>query len=249
MKINNELYKLHCRLGHLSIGKIKLASQKGLLDGISLTPEEINAGDLDLCYDCMRGRMRADPKGSVTNHEWKVFEKVAVDYKGPFNIKSKSGKRGFFLFSDYRTDYVWAYMVKEKSEFLDALKAFLAEHNHGPKIKAKTAILQGDYDTVHRDKKISQYLKRKGIKLQLSAPYVHSQNGQIERDMGNVLNRARSIMSTYDTPPSLWDYAIIHACYLINLSPTSKEGNKTPYEYVYNIRTDSILCSWYLSFN
>jgi hypothetical protein len=41
-----------------------------------------------------------------------MFEKIACDYKGPFEHKSREGSTGSFLFSDYKTDYLYAYPVK-----------------------------------------------------------------------------------------------------------------------------------------
>jgi hypothetical protein len=68
--------------------------------------------------------MKAFPSGETTNHNWNVFEKVAMDYKGPFKTKSYNGYSGFYLFSDYKSDFVWAYPVKKKSEGGIALRNF-----------------------------------------------------------------------------------------------------------------------------
>jgi hypothetical protein len=86
---------------------------------------------------------------------------------------------------------------------------------------------------MHTDKDVAKFLlEHDGIRLQLSAPYVHSQNGQVERDMENILDRTRTMMSVYDTPTNLWEFAIEYASLLINYSPTSNEDFKTPWEVV-----------------
>jgi hypothetical protein len=91
-------------LGHISI------SNK-LIEGLNINDKDIKDGKIDFCYDCMRGKMKADPSGSSTEHQrpWKLFEKVAVDYKGPYSIHSYHHHNGFYLFPDYYSDYIWVY--------------------------------------------------------------------------------------------------------------------------------------------
>jgi hypothetical protein len=77
-------------------------------------------------------------------HEWKMFDKVSVDYKGPYSVHSYNHYNGFFLFSDYYSDYVWVYLVKSKTEFLKTLKSF-----YNVRYKVELKVLQGDFDTMH----------------------------------------------------------------------------------------------------
>jgi len=234
-KIDRRFYLLHHQWGHLSEGRMKLAHRRGLVKGIEFTDEEI--ARLPFCYDCHRGKMRAFPSGDTTAHEWREFQKVAVDYKGPIPVKSLRGYRGFYLFSDYCTHHVWVYMVKSKTEFIDALESYM-KFIESFGWKNRPQILQGDYDSLHTEKKTNQWLKNRGIKLQLSAPFKHAQNGQIERDMQNVLDRTRTMMSIYDAPFRMWEFAVRYAVELINMSPTSTAENKTPYEQIYHEKPD-----------
>jgi len=54
----------------------------------------------------------------------------------------------------------------------------------------KIKIIQTDFDSIYRSKSIREYLKKETIKLQLSAPYTHYQNGQVERAMGTVMDKS-----------------------------------------------------------
>jgi hypothetical protein len=232
-KINQRLYELHHKWGHLSEGRIKLAYKHGLVKGINFTEQEMGAAKLPFCYDCHRGKMKAFPSGDTTNHLWRIFQKVAVDYKGPLPVASIKKYKGFYLYSDYSTHFVWVYFVKRKTEFLTGLKKFINFiHKIGWLNRPK--ILQGDWDSMHTEASTMKWLDDHGIQLELSAPLKHSQNGQIERDMENLLDRTRTMMSIYDTPLRLWDHAVKYAVDLINMSPTSTQQNKTPYELVFN---------------
>ena len=79
------------------------------------------------------------------------------------------------------------------------------------------------------------------MKLQLSLPYMHHQNGQVESDVKRLFDKARTFMLK-DYPlkrvlPSLWCYAFEHAAYILNRSPNRK-NSLTPYEMINNIKPD-----------
>jgi hypothetical protein len=180
--------------------------------------------------------MKAFSRVKTTHHHWMLFEKIAFDYKGPFAKLSYSKYRGFFLFSDYFSSYVWAYFVKEKSEVHDALVMFFRQHVKNSQHRIKT--LQADYENIVISGKMENWLIDRHIKLSLSSPYRHDQNGQIERDVQNVMDKARTLMASYDVPSKYWEFAVDTAVYLINRSPTSSNGYKTPYELVYGVKPD-----------
>jgi hypothetical protein len=234
-QVKDALTDLHQRWGHLSENRIKLALRKKLVLS-DVRYDDIKTLSLPLCVDCMRGRMKADPHKRATDHAWKLFEKVACDYKGPFDIRSFDGFTGIFLFSDYYSHFVYVYPVKKKSEMLDAVKSFFNRcvRSTGSVMKS----FQTDYENLNISSAMRGWLYRHQIKLSLSAPYRHDQNGQIERDIQNVMDRTRTVLASYDVPHSFWEYALRYACWCINRSPTSRHDNKTPFELVYKTIPD-----------
>jgi hypothetical protein len=58
---------------------------------------------------------------------------------------------------------------------------------------------------------------KNNIKLQLSAPYVHYQNGQVERDIQHVMNKARTLMASINVPPEILGICY-HNCLLFDQS-------------------------------
>ena len=180
--------------------------------------------------------MRAFSTGSSTSdHPYKPIEKVCVDFKGYFPVVAIGGYRGFILFSYQATNYVYAALVKSKGDSIFAMESY---NNNVVIPNNKTwKILQADYDTIFKNAEMSQWLTEHRINLQLSAPYVHSQNGQVERSMQSVLDKARVLMSVYNTPPKFWGYAVSTACYLINRSPTMILDT-TPHERVTGEKPD-----------
>jgi hypothetical protein len=226
----NPLEVLHNTYGHLSEKSILRALRLNMIKGSKISYEKAKDLKVRLCIDCMKGRMRVFKTGpSNSNHVYNPLEKICVDFKGYFPKASIGGFRGFILFSDQATNYVYAALVKSKGESVNTMNEFNA--NIVIPNNKTWKILQADYDTIFKNAEMQLWLNEHQITLQLSAPYVHSQNGQVERSMQNVMDKARTLMAVYNTPAKFWNYAVSTACYLINRSPTSI-SDKTPHEAV-----------------
>jgi hypothetical protein len=131
--------------------------------------------------------------------------------------------------------------VKHKSEQAEALQAFYRKHiesRRGLDGHELLVVLQCDQDSVTRGSQVKRWLLENKVVLQMSAAFKQSQNGQIERDMQNVLDRARTFLASYDVPQSFWWHAVKEAIWYINRSPTSKNDNKTPLELMFNKKPD-----------
>lgn len=226
---------IHKKYGHLSENRIKLAIRDGLVN-FGFDYSTIKDQKLPFCIDCMRGRMKASARKNTTHTQYGLFEKIAHDWKGPFPIKSVNGYSGYHLFSDNYSNWLWAYFDKGKDRLFGAVirlhKTFIDEKTRVIPLVTQPnwRVFQSDYENVNISRGLRDWIKDQGIFISLSVPYRHDQNGQIERDIGNVLDRTRSIMSEYNVNPSFWDYATKHAIYLINRSPTSRADHKTPFE-------------------
>jgi hypothetical protein len=227
----NLLCEIHRRWGHLSESRIKEGIRRGIID-TTVSYESIKDLSLPLCIDCQRGRMKAFPSQMTSRkHHWKPFEKVALDYKGPFSVKGLNGYIGFFYFSDAATHYCWLYLVKSKDELSEAIKEFKA--NVINKSNYTWRVMQCDYEKVNLSKQVRTTLADMDITIQASAPYRKDQNGQVERDIASLMDKARTFMESQSVPSSYWQFAVKTACWFNNRSPTSSETFKTPLELAF----------------
>ena len=236
---------LHQRWGHLGEHNIKKALRLKMVNGAKFNYDDVKDSTMRICFNCQRGRMKAFSKDdNITNKKYKPFEKIANDYKGPFPIQSIHHNNGFYLASDSESSMVFAFPTASKGEsvllnILNEIKLNIELHGY------KLMKFQSDFDTVILSEVIHNWLRENHIKLQVSAPYSHVQNGQIERDIQNVLDKARILMITYDVPKKFWEYAVKTACYLINRSPIAR-SDKTPLEIGYGEIPDiSLLVPFY----
>eukprot|EP01034_Spumella_vulgaris_P047497 gene47497-biopygen34856 len=214
----------------MSETNIKYAVRNGLYADCPITWDHIKDLKLRTCYTCQMGRMKAfsrNPQGDSKRYE--PMECIGVDYKGPISTRTIHQNRGFYLLSDHRSNAVWSYPCRLKGE--DTLFKIL-EHFFSLALLYRdysVKILRCDDDTVENSELITRYVAGMGIKMHVSSPHVPSQNGQIERAMQTVLDKARTLLIAGGAPRKFWDYAIHMAVYLIMRTPNAK-NIKTPLE-------------------
>jgi transposase InsO family protein len=74
-------------------------------------------------------------------------------------------------------------------------------------------------------------LAKKGIELRAVTPYSQSQNGVAERLNRTIVELARAMLEEKGLPKSLWEWAVVHAVYIRNRSPTKAlPDGITPHE-------------------
>ena len=92
--------------------------------------------------------------------------------------------------------------------------------------------------TVLISETIDQRLKQKQIKLQLSAPYDHAQNGCVKVNIGVVMDRCRTVMIEDRAPRNLWGYAVEYICHTINCARVLARNDKTAHELIHGLKSD-----------
>jgi hypothetical protein len=183
--------------------------------------------------------MKAFKHRSITPDEARVyntFEKVGLDYKGPFACKSHNGETGFCLFFDYGSGYLTAYLVKTKSQVFPCMKDFkltIVERNG-----FKLSIFQSDGDSVVLSEAAKRWVDEQLIIQQTSAPYAQFQNGGVERAMQTVCDKVLTVMADYNPPPKFWGFAVLYVCYVLNRVMINIHTGKTPYESVFHSLPD-----------
>jgi hypothetical protein len=129
----------HCRLGHISRGRIDRLVKAEILLLLELS-------ELDQCIDCIKGKyvkkVKKNAKRSAEN-----LEIIHIDICGPFPDKSVDGYDSFITFTNDYSRFGYIYPIKERSEALDKFKIFKAEveNQHNKKIKIVRSDRGGEY--------------------------------------------------------------------------------------------------------
>jgi hypothetical protein len=101
---------------------------------------------------------------------------------------------------------------------------------------------QSDHGGEFIDVELQQWAKDRVIAWFFSAPYVHQQNGKIERLMRVVGERTRAVLNDSKLPTFLWPEVMRSVVFTRNLLPYHgrhiKDGPKSPYEIRYGRKPD-----------
>ncbi|MCI08575.1 peptide transporter PTR2, partial [Trifolium medium] len=85
---------------------------------------------------------------------------------------------------------------------------------------------------------LQSFYTEHGILHQRSCVYTPQQNARIERRHQHILNISRALMFQSNLPKVYWSYAVQHAVFLINRTPTKLLQDKSPHEMLYGVEPD-----------
>ena len=121
---------------------------------------------------------------------------------GKLSSKSLGGAEYFVTFIDDKSRYVWAYAIKRKSDVFQKFCEWKleVEKSLGQSVK----ILRTDNGGEFTSDEFENYLKREGIKHELTIPKCPEQNGVAERFNRTLVEMVRSMLADSELPKSFW---------------------------------------------
>ena len=220
-------YLWHERLGHISLSLLKKTAR--ITNGIP-NFNSIKESDFT-CLACDRGkairRLNSkpidDPPAALDSLEADTFAIKPMPYnKAPI---------GLFII-DRKSRHRWVFLLKDKSgqRVFETAKGFIK----GLKTQFGRYPKRFHYDGGKEVNSLFQnWLTGKGIYFSSSCPYIHEQNGLIERSIRVLLDRLRATMLAAQLPLYLWNFIILAVLELVN-STAATNRDLTPYQDLYN---------------
>ena len=184
--------------------------------------------DIDFCETCVLGKKVSHSFNKSTYVANKPLEYIHSDLWGPAQVDTIGGRRYFLSIIDHYSRKVWVHLLRTKDEAFENFKNWkiLVEKQSGFKVKC----LRTDNGLEFCNKEFDQFCQQEGIKRHLTVPGTPQQNGTAERMNRTLLEKARCLLISAGMKKSLWGEAVTTATYLINRSPSSVIGFKTPQE-------------------
>jgi Reverse transcriptase (RNA-dependent DNA polymerase)/gag-polypeptide of LTR copia-type/GAG-pre-integrase domain len=217
----------HRRLGHISYEAVKRLLRRKMVTGMDISSND--ASGLT-CVPCLEGKQTRDiiPKESSTKHP-RILHRIYSDLCGPMQTQSRHGEFYFLTFIDGNTHYVKVKLLKSKNEACTALKTFIerAEVETGERVNYFRSDGGGEYGS----KELATYFESKGIHHEKTNAYTPQENGVAERMNRTIVEMARTFLQDAGLPNTYWSFAVSHATYVINRTPTrTLKPSITPFE-------------------
>jgi hypothetical protein len=213
----------HRRLGHISLKLLKKTSKIGAnipnFDAVKESDFRCLACDKGKSIRRLSSNPIPDPPAVLDSIEGDTFKISPRPYNGCsiglFLIDRKSRYRWLFLLKDREGDTV----SKVIKSFFKLLKT---QYDRYPK--------KFHYDGgTEINTELKEWLARKGVLFSDSAPYIHEQNGLIERSIRVLLDRLRATMISSELPLYLWCFIIPAVLEIINRTAVSNR-DLSPYQ-------------------
>ena len=181
----------HFRLGHPSFAYLK-----------HLFPSLFKNNDIFQCEICQLAKHQRSVFKTKPYKSTRPFVMIHSDIWGPSRSHNLYSKRWFISFIDDHTRVCWLYLLKDKS---DAEQTFINFHNMvKTQYSTNIQILHTDNGREYFNQILGEYLNTNGIFHQSSCTNTPQQNGIAERKNKHLLEVARSILFTTNTPKKFW---------------------------------------------
>ncbi|KAK2070828.1 hypothetical protein P8C59_005295 [Phyllachora maydis] len=217
----------HVRLGHIGLRLLKKTSSitKGLPNF-----DKIKEADFH-CSSCDRGKAVRRVSKALIPDPPRVLDSIEGD---TVKIRPRPYNRNpiVLLLVDRKSRYRWVFNLPNKSGPIvaNAIKGFFRGLRNG--FGRYPTKFHFDGGTEITDL-LTTWLAKRGIKFSTSAPYIHEQNGLVERSVRVILDRVRCTILSSALPQYLWCFILEAVVELVNSTAiTNKET--TPFQALFD---------------
>ncbi|CAI7901586.1 unnamed protein product [Closterium sp. NIES-54] len=202
----------HRRFGHVALPQLHQLFKEERVKGLRIKGEPKEVGS---CETCLTSKFSRFPFHSTVGQSSDLMELVHVDLVGPMKVKGDGGALYSMTMVDDYTTLTWSFPLGKKS---DAARVIIeewlpmVERESGKRVKAIRSDRGGEF----LGAEFRRWLKRHGIKQQLTTAYTPQSNGVAERANRTIIEGGRTILVDSGLPLRFWPLAIRHATVIKN---------------------------------
>ncbi|GJX97253.1 putative ribonuclease H-like domain-containing protein [Tanacetum coccineum] len=137
-------------------------------------------------------------------------------------------KKYCLVVTDDYSRFTWVFFLASKDETSGILKSFITEIEN--LVDKKVKIIRCDNETEFKNRVMSEFCEKKGIKREFSIARTPQQNGVAERRNRTLIEAAKTMLAESKLPTTFWAEVVNTTCYVQNIVLAVKPHNKTPYE-------------------
>ncbi|GKC12440.1 putative ribonuclease H-like domain-containing protein [Tanacetum coccineum] len=147
---------------------------------------------------------------------------------GPTFVSSLMNKKYCLVVTDDYSRFTWVFFLASKDETSNILKSLITQIEN--LVDKKVKIIRCDNGTEFKNRVMSEFCEKKGIKREFSIAKTPQQNGVAERRNRTLIEAARTMLADSKLPTTFWAKAVNTGCYVPNRVLIFKPHNKTHYE-------------------
>jgi Reverse transcriptase (RNA-dependent DNA polymerase)/GAG-pre-integrase domain len=221
----------HHRLGHIHKGGLRYLAKHNLVTGLNIKIDDT----LGPCDGCAKGKHHQAPFPHRVERSLAILDRLHMDLQGPFT-KSIAGYLYTLAVIDDHSHMGWKRYLKSKHEASEEIQTLITELENNTGQRVKIIRIDGGREFINGP--LKDWLKKKGITLEISAPDTHQQNGVAERFNETTHERALSMLTEAGMSDGFWPEVHQYSNHAHNRSPTKAIPLSTPYEVFYNKKPD-----------
>ena len=227
---------IHRRTAHTNYESLAKMAALDMVEGIPVSAKEFRqAQKQGPCGPCVIGKHARAPFGSSDNEREEPLQLLHMDLCGPLEEETCDGERYIATVYDDYSKFSIIKLLRKKDQVVGFVKDTIARLERQLAKKVKT--IRTDRGSEYVNTKLGEFLKKHGIKHEITVAYTPQQNGAAERLNRTLLEKARTILEDAKFHKSRWGDAVLTACYVRNRVPVAGR-DKTPYELFYGEKPD-----------
>ncbi|GJU73829.1 putative ribonuclease H-like domain-containing protein [Tanacetum coccineum] len=201
----------HKRLCHVNFKTINKHVKENLVRGL---PTKRFEND-QTCVACLKGKQhKASCKVKIHNSITQHLFMLHMDLFGLTFVSSLMNKKYCLVVTDDYSRFTWVFFLASKDETSGILKSFIIEIEN--LVDKKVKIIRYDNGIEFKNRVISEFCEKKGIKNEFSVSRTPQQNGVAERRNRTLIEAARTMLADSKLPITFWAKAVNTACYVQN---------------------------------
>ncbi|GKA71450.1 putative ribonuclease H-like domain-containing protein, partial [Tanacetum coccineum] len=177
----------HRRLSHVNFKTISKLVKENTVRGL---PTKHFEND-QTCVACLKGKQhKASCKSKIQNSITQPLFMLHMDLFGPTFVSSLMNKKYCLVVTDDYSRFTWVFFLATKNETSGILKSIITEIEN--LVDKKAEIIRCDNGTEFKNRVMSDFCEKKGIKKEFSVARTPQQNSVVERRNRTLIEAART---------------------------------------------------------
>ncbi|CAI7788763.1 unnamed protein product [Closterium sp. NIES-53] len=196
----------HWRLAHVAVSTLEVMHKEKCVHGLQLQGDSASVGS---CKACMQNKFARFPFPRAEGSAKAPLEVVHMDLVGPMRTEGTGGVLYFLTMVDEWSRFTWARPLSKKSDAAATIKEdwlSMVERESMRLVKVLRSYRGGEF----LGAEFTKFLKRNGIRHQLTCPGTPKQNGIAERANRTIGKVAKSMLGADGMPYKFWPDAVRH---------------------------------------